>query len=168
MGNIRDLSEVNTSSMTGFYHACWCDESSKTSDFFEKNLFQSAQQTSRIYRVAPKQGHYGWLHAHIFKTHETVCMILGTLQCCLVLDASVNSVFIKFITVVPTGESQQAGFRFQRLLWEFQLKMWSRTGMERLLNKLTAAVMERWEDRSRKRSVRTTANIVLVGDSICS
>jgi len=34
----------------------------------------------------PKMRHLR-LIAHVFKTHEPICMIFGTLQCCLVLNA---------------------------------------------------------------------------------
>ena len=48
-----------------------------------------------IHRMAPKRGRYVWLPT---SSPEPICMIFGTLQCCLVLNTSLNSVIIKFIT----------------------------------------------------------------------
>jgi len=77
---------------------------------------------------------------HIFKTREAIKLHdFSTLQHRFVVNTSVdsNSIFINFITqMAPPGESQRPGFRFQRLLLEFQHKMLSRSSLARFLNKI--------------------------------
>jgi len=72
------------------------------------------------------------LTAYIFKAREPICMIFGTHLCHSVLNTS-NSNLLKF--VMYSGKTQQHRFRFWKLLQKFQLKILSRTSLERLLNK---------------------------------
>jgi len=111
------------------------------------------------------QGHYLRplrLTAHLFQKPEPICMIFGTLKRCFVLNTKINFQLCK---MVPPGEIQQPEFRFWRLYGNFSIKCWAEpvwTGCRIL----TAA--ERWEDGGHPPSVWAPANVVHIGELICS
>ena len=55
------------------------------------------------------------LTAHIFKTHEPICVIFGRLQQYFVLNTSINSILNKFMTqVAPSSDKiNNSVFHFQ-------------------------------------------------------
>jgi len=57
------------------------------------------------------------------------------------------------------GEIQQPGCRFRRLVWEFKYKMWNRTSLSRLVNKIDSSSVERREDKSGPRCAWTFSGI---------
>jgi len=59
----------------------------------------------------------------------------------------------------PPGESQQSGFRFRRLLWEFQHKILSRTRLvDRLLNKIDSSTAAVYRNTGRWRAYTVFLN----------
>ena len=77
--------------------------------------------------LAKKRDHYVWLH--IFAMPEQMCTVFGTLQCRFVLNTSVNSILIKFITKwhhLATKQQLQVRHIFKTTAPIFMVALWNR------------------------------------------
>ena len=122
----------------------------------------------QAYVLPQNRGNCVWLSTSSKRLNQSVWIFA---HFSAIFSEHICSVYLHQIydTVAPPGKNQQLGFRFRQLLREFQHKMLSRSSLNRLLNKIEQQwCMERWENRSHTRSARTAANIMFVGDLICS